>query len=123
MIKSPWVFYLSTAFVVFSGVMGGITEIGRNPTAVELFTHLGYPLYFLTILGVAKILGAIAVVQNKVPFLREWAYAGFFFDLIAAAVSHAVVDGVGATMGPALFVLVVTTVSYVSSKHYWKASV
>jgi hypothetical protein len=50
---------------------------------------LGYPLYFLKLLGVAKILGAVALVGPHVRVLREWAYAGFVLELVAAVASHA----------------------------------
>jgi uncharacterized membrane protein YphA (DoxX/SURF4 family) len=51
--------------------------------------HLGYPLYFATLAGAWKILGALAIVAPGLPRLKEWAYAGFFFELTAAAFSHA----------------------------------
>jgi uncharacterized membrane protein YphA (DoxX/SURF4 family) len=61
----------------------------RQPPLVEAFTHLGSPLYFMTILGVAKLLGALALAIPLVPRgVKEWAYAGFVFNLIAAIASH-----------------------------------
>jgi len=50
--------------------------------------HLGYPPYLLTILGTAKLLGALALLQNRLPTLREWAYAGFTINLLGATASH-----------------------------------
>jgi hypothetical protein len=55
---------------------------------VDMMTHLGYPLYFLTILGVWKMLGVVTVLIPKFPLLKEWAYAGFFFAMSGAVFSH-----------------------------------
>ena len=57
---------------------------------------LGYPIYFMVILGFWKVLGAIAIVAPRYPRLKEWAYAGIFFDLTGAAASCAAVGGYGA---------------------------
>ena len=73
---------LLSSFAYFSGV-----EQVRNTV-----THLGYPLYLLWILGSAKLLGTLALVQGHWPTLREWAYAGFTFDLIGATASHLFAD-------------------------------
>ena len=70
--------------------------------------HLGYPLYFASILGVWKLLGAIAIVVPGFPRLKEWAYAGFCFDLTAAALSHAAVgDTTGDIVAPLVFLALV----------------
>lgn len=63
--------------------------------------HLGYPLYFLTLLGVWKVLGAVAILVPGYPRLKEWAYAGMIFDISSAAVSRAVIgDGALKAMAP-----------------------
>lgn len=75
-------------------------------------THLGYPLYFLTIIGVWKMLGVAAVLLPKFPLVKEWAYAGFFFTMSGAVVSHAVAgDGAKEFFGPVLL-LILTVVSW-----------
>lgn len=73
--------------IVFAGV--GIANLARVPAVVENVTHLGYPAYLTTILGICQILGAIAVASPADPRLKEWAYAGMFFNLAGAAASHA----------------------------------
>ncbi len=76
--------------IIFGGFMlfSAIPDIMRVPSAVELVsTHLGYPSYFLVFIGVAKVLGAIAILIPGFPRIKEWAYAGLTFDLIAATVS------------------------------------
>ena len=81
------------------------------PVIVEAFHHLGYPDYFRVGLGVAKILGALALVLPFVPAtLREWAYAGFVFTMVAAACSHAACgDPVARITGPAIALALVLT--------------
>lgn len=71
---------LFAAFMAFSGFSGALSESG-----VKGFADLGYPDYFAIIIGVAKVLGALALVARRFPTLTEWAYAGFAFDLIGAA--------------------------------------
>lgn len=109
-------YWISTLLLAAAFLYGGYSEITKDPLGVELFTHLGYPIYFLSILGVAKILGAIGILQTKWPVLREWAYAGIVFDLVAAVASHiAVGDGPQIYISP-IIALVVTLVSYTALK-------
>jgi hypothetical protein len=72
----------------------------------QTLAHLGYPEYLLTILGVAKLLGALALLQTWAPTLREWAYAGFTIDLLGATASHLFRgDALGVALVPAFFLL------------------
>ena len=75
---------------VFSAFMllGAVPDVLQVPEAQDFFRHLGYPLYLLPFLGVAKILGVIAVLVPAFRGLKEWAYAGIAFDLIGATYSH-----------------------------------
>jgi hypothetical protein len=69
-------------------LFSSIPDIMKNTDAVALVTtHLGYPAYFIVFLGVAKLLGSIAILVPGFPRIKEWAYAGLTFDLIAALVS------------------------------------
>src|SRR5258705_7149629 len=72
---------------------------------------LGYPDYFMRFLGLAELLGATALIAPRMPRLREWAYAGFAFDLIAALVSHSA-TGTTTHAGPALIALALLAASY-----------
>src|SRR5258707_608724 len=75
---------------------------------METLVHLGYPAYFAWILGVGKLLGAIIIAVPGLPRLKEWAYAGFFFDLTAAAFSRASVgDGAADIIAPLVFLALV----------------
>jgi hypothetical protein len=82
------------------------------PPGVYGITHLGYPIYFLTILGVWKILGVVAVLIPKFPLLKEWAYAGFFFAMSGALFSHIAVGDPMSEMFPSLLLLTLTGVSW-----------
>ena len=81
---------------------------------VEGMTSLGYPLYVLKILGTCKILGAIALAVPGLRRIKEWAYAGFVFDFLGAAASHALNGDGPAEIAPALILLVILMASYVS---------
>ena len=75
---------------------GGAAELAHLRDNVEGIVHvLGYPLYFMTVLGFWKVLGAIALLAPRFPRLKEWAYAGIFFYVTGAAASHAAVGGYG----------------------------
>lgn len=70
-------------------MIGGVLNLTHASQATDTLAHLGYPAYFAWILGVGKLFGALAIVAPGLPRLKEWAYAGFFFDLTAAAFSRA----------------------------------
>ena len=80
---------------------------------VDLFNRLGYPIYFLTILSIWKILGVVAVLIPRFPLLKEWAYAGFFFAMSGAVFSH-LASGSGAMdyFGPVLLIVLTVTSWY-----------
>jgi hypothetical protein len=82
------------------------------PPGVYGITQLGYPVYFLTILGVWKILGVAAVLIPKFPLLKEWAYAGFFFAMSGAAFSHIASGDPVIELFPSLLLLILTVVSW-----------
>jgi len=73
---------------------------------------LGYPVYLLTILGIWKILGTIAVLIPKFPLLKEWAYAGFFFIMSGAIFSHIAVSDPVTELLPSLLLLFLTVISW-----------
>jgi len=84
-------YWVTTALVAFS-MSGGVAQLLRVPGVVDGFVRiLGYPPYFVTILGFWKVAGAIAILVPRFPRLKEWAYAGIFFDLTGAAASSAAV--------------------------------
>lgn len=86
-------YWISTFIIAFVFISGGICYVLRVPQVVQGVTRLGFPLYFIILLGVWKILGAIAIVAPGFKTLKEWAYAGMFFDLTGAAVASAASTG------------------------------
>ncbi|MBL7981782.1 MAG: DoxX family protein [Flavobacteriales bacterium] len=102
---------LFSAFMIFSSY-GGITLM---PEAVAmLHEHLGYPLYFIRLISFAKVLGAIAILLPMVPArVKEWAYFGFFIDLLAAIVSFAAVGDPVAQWAPMFLFVGVLVWAYV----------
>ncbi|MFY0530553.1 DoxX family protein [Archangium gephyra] len=102
--------------MTFSGFM----SVSGNPQALEGMRHLGYPAYFGTLLGAAKLLGVVALLVPLVPrTLREWAYAGFAIDLVAAAVSHAAVGDPASNVVSPLVILGVLLTSH-QLWHRWE---
>lgn len=99
---------------LFCAVLGfsGVAHFTHLEPMVEAMTRLGYPLYFMTILGSAKLLGIAALLAPGRPLLKEWAYAGFSFNLLGATASHAFAgDPPSDTVRPAI-VLVLCAASY-----------
>ena len=82
------VYWTATVLIAAELGVGGVWDIARIPYVRDLVVHLGYPTYFLVLLGVWKILGAIALLMPGRPVVKEWAYAGTFFVYTGAIASH-----------------------------------
>ena len=111
--KEQIIFWTSTIIIaLFEGLMPALTS--QTELAKEGIRHLGYPDYFGNALVFFKVAGVLAIVIPKVPArIKEWAYAGFAFDFLFAAISHGAVDGInGQTFFP-LIVLGILAVSYI----------
>ena len=94
-------YWICTVLVALSFLSGGVVDAVRLPAALEGMTHLGYPSYFMVILGIWKILGGAVVLLPRLPLVKEWAYAGMIFDLTGATASHvAVGDDIGHIVTP-----------------------
>lgn len=107
-------YWISTALIfLLDGVMPALTS--NTELAKQGISHLGYPDYFRVILTVFKILGALLLILPVVKGrFKEWAYAGFTFNFVCAAISHWVVDGFGGQTIFPLVALAILSVSYVS---------
>jgi uncharacterized membrane protein YphA (DoxX/SURF4 family) len=106
-------YWVATGLVVAMSVFAGFAYLSGSAQAVEGFAHVGYPQQLRILLGIAKLLGAVALVVPGLPKLKEWAYAGFTFAWIAAFVAHYLAkDGPKAFMP--LVLLVLLAVSYVT---------
>jgi hypothetical protein len=112
--KQKLLFWISTGLIaLFEGVMPALTS--QTELAKEGITHLGYPLYFGNALVIFKVLGVLALIIPAIPKrIKEWAYAGFAFDFIFAAISHGAVDGINGNTFFPFIVLAVLAVSYIS---------
>lgn len=97
-------YWTATIFGPASFVIGGVLHLTQSDQVISTLHHLGYPAYFALILGTGKLAGAIVTLLPGLPRLKEWAYAGFFFNLTSAAVSRAAVgDGAADIIAPLVF--------------------
>ena len=97
-------YWITTVLGPASFVIGGIVNLTQAEPAIATLQHLGYPSYFAFILGTGKLLGALAIVIPGHQRIKEWAYAGFFFNLTAAAFSRAAVgDPAADVIAPLVF--------------------
>lgn len=106
------VYWITTALVGLAFLAAGIGELTGAPWATDVLRHLGYPVYFAAILGTWKILGALALLAPGLPLLKEWAYAGVFFDLTGAAISHTAKGDEAARIMTPLIIVAVLVASY-----------
>lgn len=102
----------ATALTAFAFFAGGVADLARGPALVSAMADLGYPSYFMLILGGWKLLGALAIVVPRLPRLKEWAYAGMAFDLTGAALSHAAVGDPAAKVLVPLVLLAIAAASW-----------
>jgi len=105
-------YWITTGLIAFSMVSGGISYLLGAKANIDGIKALGYPVYFLLILGVWKVLGGLTIVEPRLPVLKEWAYAGIFFDLTGAAVSNAVMDMPWWHVAVTLFLAAITAASW-----------
>jgi hypothetical protein len=97
-------YWATTGILAFGLFAGGTAYLIRPPAIVEGMAHLGFPLYITTILGFWKLLGAVVLLAPRLPRLKEWAYAGAFFNMTGAVASHIFAgDGVNKFLWPLLF--------------------
>ncbi|WP_183559216.1 DoxX family protein [Mucilaginibacter sp. SP1R1] len=110
-----WILTILFALAMLSDGYGGVTQ---QQAGKDVMHHLGYPMYVLIILGVAKLLGVIAIVQTKFKTIKEWAYAGFAFNFIGAFASRAFVGDSGSFLILPLIILAVMFLTYYSWKKF-----
>jgi hypothetical protein len=106
-------YWVATGLVALAFAFGGAMDVARGPDVLAGMAHLGYPAYFAALLGVWKLLGAVAILAPGFPRIKEWAYAGMFFDLTGASVSHAVSGDPAANVLTPLVILAIVVASYV----------
>jgi hypothetical protein len=93
-----WIFTIIFALMIFLDGIGGVT---RQQAGIDALKHLGYPIYFLTIAGVARLLAVVALLQTKFKVIKEWAFAGVAINFVGAFASREFVgDSFGLTIFP-----------------------
>jgi hypothetical protein len=112
------VYWAATVWLTLELAIGGLIDLVRGRSLViigtpvdQIVSDLGYPVYVLLFLGVWKILGAAAIIAPGLPRLKEWAYAGTFFQITAAAASHALVGDPINLIYP-IIVMILTVMSW-----------
>lgn len=86
--RNKIIYWVSTALLSFGMLGSGLAQVFHAKEMVDIVVLLGYPLYFLNIIGTWKILAVIAILVPRYPLVKEWAYAGLFFVMTGALVSH-----------------------------------
>lgn len=110
--RNKIIYWVTTLFLSVGMTAGGIQQMFQIGGYNEIVTNLGYPLYILSILGTWKILGVITILIPKFPLLKEWAYAGFFFAMSGAFLSHLIVGQAFSEALPSLILLSVIVLSW-----------
>ena len=113
--RNKIIYWIATLWLALGMVSTGAVQLLKQKSGaggVDSITQLGYPEYFLTILGIWKLLGTIAILIPKFPLLKEWAYAGFFFAMSGAIFSHLIMHNPMSEIFPALLLLILTLVSW-----------
>lgn len=107
-----WPYWVVTGLLVAFIALGAVLDVMHHPEAVAGIQHLGYPLYFVRYIGVLKLLGVVAILLPGWPRLKEWAYAGLFFDTTGALYSAIANGDAPATWVPAILGIALTLGSY-----------
>jgi len=110
--RNKIIYWIATIWLALGMVSTGTVQLLKVKEEVDNITQLGYPVYFLTIIGIWKLLGAVAVLIPKFPILKEWAYAGFFFAMSGATFSRIASGDPMNKMFPSLLLLALTAVSW-----------
>ncbi len=110
--RSKIIYWISIIWLALGMLSSGIIQLLNMKAEVDFIINMGYPIYFLTILSVWKILGVVIVLIPKFPLLKEWAYAGFFFAMSGAVFSHIASGNSVNEIFPLLLLLVLTVVSW-----------
>lgn len=110
--KTKLLFWITTTIIfLFEGVLVAFTS--QSEMSIQGITHLGYPVYFVTLLAVFKVVGTLALMIPKVPArIKEWAYAGFGIDFLSAFISIWVVDGFGVGLALPFVFMIILVLSY-----------
>jgi uncharacterized membrane protein YphA (DoxX/SURF4 family) len=110
--RNKIIYWIATIWLSLGMLSTGIVQLLQIEKEVAYIMELGYPSYFLILLGTWKILGVAAILLPRLSLLKEWAYAGFFFAMTGAIFSHiAAGNPIGKTLPP-LLLLALTLISW-----------
>lgn len=110
--KNKIIYWVATGWLALGVLSTGLVQLLNVQDEVAVFSRLGYPAYLMTLLGVWKLLGLVALLVPKFPLLKEWAYAGFFFNMSGAVFSHLVSGSPVTDLAGSLLLLILTVVSW-----------
>lgn len=110
--RKKFIYWIVTIFLAIGMTAGGIQQMLQKGGYNEIVTKLGYPLYLLSIIGTWKLLGVITILVPGFLLLKEWAYAGFFFVMTGATISHLVVGHPFVEAMPSIVLLVAIVLSW-----------
>jgi len=110
--RNKVIYWIATVWLALGMLSTGIVQLLKVEEEVKFVLDLGYPVYFLTLLGIWKIAGVMVVLISGLPLLKEWAYAGFFFAMSGAIFSHRAAGNALTEIFPSLLLLVLTMVSW-----------
>jgi hypothetical protein len=112
------IYWIATIWLSLGMLSTGAVQLqlfnpeGDSPGSLGSMAKLGYPAYFVTLLGVAKVLGVVALLVPKFPLLKEWAYAGFFFMMSGAIFTHIAAGNSMSEIFPSLLLLILVVISW-----------
>jgi hypothetical protein len=114
--RNKIIYWIATLWLSLGMLSTGVVQLvklkGDGPGSLVSMTHLGYPAYFVTMLGICKILGVVVLLVPKFPLLKEWAYAGFFFMMSGAIFTHIVAGSSMSEIFPSLLLLILVVISW-----------
>lgn len=110
--RNKIIYWIATLWLSLGMMSTGIVQLLKVDSEIEFILNMGYPVYFLTIISIWKILGVIAVLLPKFLLVKEWAYAGFFFCMSGAIFSHLALNHTFKEIAPPLLLLTLTVISW-----------
>lgn len=113
--RNKIIYWVATGLFAAFMLMNAVVYIVQNQMVSDMFRSLGYPVYIVYPLALAKVLGIIAIVTRRSALLKEWAYAGFFFDFVLAAMGH-LYAGDGGLIAPVVAIVILLVVRFYEQK-------
>jgi len=110
--RNKIIYWIATIWLALGMLSTGIVQLLKVEGEIEFIINLGYPVYFLTLLGILKILGVVVLLIPGYLLLKEWAYAGFFFAMAGAVFSHIAAGNPVNEIFPSLLLLALTMISW-----------